>query len=303
MTAPSPPSRHQADPVRIFVAATPAEWLPMKVLEFSILEQTTLPVHLSAIYTHGRTIPVPNDPANRARTPFSFQRFLIPELCEYQGRAIYLDADMQVFKDIASLWDSPFNGSDVQTVSNGTEERRSQFSVILMDCSKLKWNIEDIIKQLDSGALTYQTLMFDMKVADSISYSLPQTWNSLEHYESLNTCLLHYTDMNTQPWVSLGNANGSLWVDCLKRALAQGFISAGELSREIEKGHVRPSLESQVASDSLSDWKPSLKDIWQDIKFVPPFYAITAPRSGKLKTLLSRLSRIQQLLRQISVSR
>lgn len=298
MTASTPLITTGVDPVRIFVAATPAEWLPMKVLEFSIKEQTAFPVQLSAIYTYARNIPVPRDLENRARTPFSFQRFLIPELCAYQGRAIYMDADMQVFQDIAELWNTPFNGSDIQTVGNAAGERRSQFSVILMDCAQLSWKIEDIVAQLDSGELDYQALMFEMKVARSVSYSLPQKWNSLEHFEQGTTCLLHYTDMNTQPWISLNNPNGTLWVACLKRALDQGVISATELEREIRQGHVRPSLISQLSSDSLHTWRPSPADIWRDMRFTPPFYSITAPRAGKIRTFVSKISRLRLLLGQ-----
>ncbi len=36
------------------------------------------------------------------------QRFHIPALSKYGGRAVYLDADMQVFGDLAELWDIPF---------------------------------------------------------------------------------------------------------------------------------------------------------------------------------------------------
>ncbi|MFG0826859.1 glycosyltransferase [Pseudomonas sp. CJQ_7] len=287
-------------PVRVFVAATPAEWLPMKVLEFSIREHTDLPVELSAIYTHSRTIPTPKDPANRARTPFSFQRFLIPELCNFQGKAIYLDADMQVFQNIDSLWNSPFNGSDLQTVGSATGLRRSQFSVVLLDCAQLNWKIEDIVGKLDSGTLNYQTLMFDMKVAKSISYSIPEKWNSLEHFEQDHTCLLHYTDMNTQPWISLNNPNGHLWVACLKRALEQGFITQDQLRHEIAQGHVRPSLINQVSSTTIETWRPSLTDTWRDLCFTPPFYAITASSKGAIRTGLSKLSRAMQILKLVT---
>ena len=34
-----------------------------------------------------------------------------------------------------------------------------------------------------------------------VSYALPFKWNSLEHYDD-ETCLIHFTDMPTQPWVS-----------------------------------------------------------------------------------------------------
>ncbi|MBM4264570.1 MAG: hypothetical protein FJ145_24490 [Deltaproteobacteria bacterium] len=52
-------------------------------------------------------VPLPKDRENQPRTGFSFSRFLIPSLCQYRGKAIYLDADMLVFDDIAKLWDYP----------------------------------------------------------------------------------------------------------------------------------------------------------------------------------------------------
>ena len=285
----------RSDAVRVFVAATQAEWLPMRVLEFSIRETTELPVELSAIYTHQRTIPTPRDSHNRARTPFSFQRFLIPELCGFQGRAIYLDADMQVFQDIAGLWQRPFHDCVVQTVGSAGA-RRSQFSVMLLDCSRLPWKIEEIISQLDSGQISYQELMYEMKLAGEISYDIPGTWNSLEHYTPAATCLLHYTDMNTQPWVSLDNPNGELWVACLRRALDSGFIQHDELEREIRLGHVRPSLLPEVSAGSVAPWRPAFSDLLHDVFYTPPFYAIAASRMGTMRTSLSKLSRAGRLM-------
>jgi Glycosyl transferase family 8 len=53
----------------------------------------------------------PKDPRQGKRTGFSFARFAIPELAGYQGRALYLDADMLVFNDLAFLWRTPFAGT------------------------------------------------------------------------------------------------------------------------------------------------------------------------------------------------
>lgn len=76
--------------VRVFVAASSSEWLPTRVLEFSIRETSELPVQLYRIADFDRSIPMPRELRNRPRTPFSFQRFLIPELCGYRGKAIGL---------------------------------------------------------------------------------------------------------------------------------------------------------------------------------------------------------------------
>ena len=38
-------------------------------------------------------------------------KVLIPKLTNYRGRAIYMDADMLVFKDIQNLWNIPMNSN------------------------------------------------------------------------------------------------------------------------------------------------------------------------------------------------
>ncbi len=241
MTLPKPNSL-----VRVFVASATAEWLPTRVLEFSIQETSALPVQVTRIASFQRSIPMPRDLRNRPRTPFSFQRFLIPELCSYQDRAIYLDADMQLFADIAELSNAPMQGYDLITVKEGAGGRKGQFSVMLLDCERLRWRIESIVEGLDEGRYTYEQLMHEMCVAGSVGHTLDVGWNSLERYEPGRTRLLHYTDMDSQPWVSLNNPLSQLWVDCLRRAIGAGFITEEELAREITAGHVRPSLMEEL---------------------------------------------------------
>lgn len=263
---------------RIFIAATPDEWLPMRVLEFSIRETSSIPVEVSAIYSFERPIPMPKALENRPRTPFSFQRFLIPELCNFSGKAIYLDADMQVFHDIIGLWSRPFSGSDLQTVQKAEANRRPQFSVMLLDCEKLNWKIEEIVADLDAGRLDYPSLMFEMRVAKKIAWTIPEKWNSLEHYEPAETALLHYTDMNTQPWVSTINKNGHLWTSCLLRAVESGFISRAEVAREVAAGNIRPSLLYQIDQGLDNPKQLPIGQLLRDIKFIPPYNHLSKAR-------------------------
>lgn len=279
-----------SDAIKVFVACTRAEWLPMRVLEHSICSATKRPVDVVPLSTISRTIPTPVALANRPRTPFSFQRFLIPELCDYQGRAIYLDADMQVFADMSSLWEIRFNGCDVLTTAVANHGRRGQFSVMVLDCSALKWKVEEIVADLDAGTIDYAGLMYDMEVACKIGRSLPTTWNSLERYEPGKTCLLHYTDMNRQPWVNCSNPLAPLWVTGLRQAIADGFVSREELQVEVDKGHVRPSLIEQI--DAGIDCPMQLTQRQRDLDrgFVPPYRSL---RFGRTSPWLSPMSALQ----------
>jgi hypothetical protein len=234
-------------PIRVFVATTEAQMLPVKVLEYSIKKHASMTVEVIPIHLSGIDIPEPKDRRNWPRTPFSFQRFLIPELAGFRGRAIYLDSDMQVFKDIKELWTLPFNGAALLAAREDSKSgRRPQFSVMLLDCGKLGWDINTIITQLNSGELSYEDLMYEMSVAEPIKADIDCTWNSLEKFDAKETSLLHYTDMRTQPWVSTENSNGYLWFRDLFEALEKGFISLEFVKEQVDKGFVRPSLLFQV---------------------------------------------------------
>ncbi|WP_018411141.1 glycosyltransferase family protein [Methyloversatilis thermotolerans] len=233
-------------PVRIFVAATASEALPVKVLAYSIRRHASCAVKVTPLCDVGISIPKPRAPENQPRTPFSFQRFLIPEVCGYEGHAIYLDSDMLVFKDMVKLWRRPLGDAAILAAySTSASGRKPQYSVMLMDCGKLGWNIREIVDQLDAGTLTYEQLMYTSSLARAHADIEPE-WNSLESYREGRTALLHYTDMNTQPWVSHLNPLGHLWVCTLRNALREGAISRDFVEEEIGHGHIRPSLLYQL---------------------------------------------------------
>src|SRR5881394_780918 len=203
MNATTDLSDDAGSPIRVYVGSQDAQMLAVKVLEFSIRQYATLPVEVMPLHHARVEVPMPKHAHNRPRTPFSFQRFYIPALAGFQGRAIYVDSDMQVFRDIRELWTLPFEGADLLAVrAPGESSRRPQFSVMLLNCGELRWELPAIVAALDRGELTYETLMYEMAVAKRIRAGIDPRWNSLEQYREGETALLHYTDMPTQPWVS-----------------------------------------------------------------------------------------------------
>ncbi|PSR52055.1 hypothetical protein AHMF7605_00235 [Adhaeribacter arboris] len=258
-------------PIRIFVGSAEPQLIPVKVLEYSIRKHTTMSVEVFPLYQANIPIPLPKDPKNKPRTPFSFQRFLIPTLKGFKGRAIYLDSDMQVFSNIVDLWSKPFEGGDVLSaydISGST--RKPQFAVMLMNCEKLNWNIQSIIAKLDSGELNYEQLMYEFKIAKNIKPVIEGEWNSLEHYEEGKTHLLHYTDMTRQPWITKTNPLGHLWVKELVESIDNKFISLDEVKDHIKKGYLRPSLLYQISSRKYDVTKLPPKARALDKFFTPP---------------------------------
>lgn len=261
-------------PVRVYVGTGPEQMLAVKVLEFSIRKHASMTVEVFPLNVVGAgiEIPRPKDPENAPRTPFSFQRFLIPQLAGQRGRAIYFDSDMQLFSDIRRLWTMPLEGADLLAASNrGDSERKPQFSVMLLDCGALGWDIRDIVARLDSGELNYARLMFEMAVAKNIRADISPDWNSLEFYEEGKTSLLHYTDMTIQPWVSRENPLGYLWVKDLIEAIDSGFIPLDYVRDHVTRGWVRPSLLYQI-EHRIEDSRQLPPDaVALDDSFVPPY--------------------------------
>ncbi len=279
-------------PVRVYVGSQEAQLLPVKVLGYSIRKHTDLPVEIVPLHRTPIEFPLPREPRNRPRTPFSFQRFYIPQLAGFRGRGIYLDSDMQVFKDIRGLWELPFDGADLLAAWEPRESgRRPQFSVMLLNCYALRWDLQEIVRALDRGELTYETLMYEMRVARNIRASIEPSWNSLEYYEEGRTALLHYTDMTRQPWVSRENPLGYLWVRDLLEAVERGAIGRELVDSHVREGHLRPSLLYQLDNRIEDAGELPAAAVALDARFVPP-YKLLGPHPGRARGLVQRTRRL-----------
>lgn len=246
-----------SEPIRVYVGADRSQQLAIQVLAHSIRRHSTAPVEVVPMVD--LPVPVPRDPRNRQRTGFSFSRFCIPKLAGYRGKAIYLDADMLVFGDIRALWETPLDGCSVvvqrevkfeqeTTAKAGApRQRRKQCAVMLLDCGRLDWDVERIVADLDAGRYGYEQLMYEMCLLpeEQVKYGIPFEWNSLEHWDP-GTQLLHFTDVNTQPWAACANPNGQLWLDEVRGMLDDGTLAMPALQQEIDSGYFRPSLVRDI---------------------------------------------------------
>ena len=235
-------------PIRIFVGTDISQMIGAKVLHYSLQTHTAMTATFDLLQDVNP--PVPKNKENWSRTEFSFRRFAIPAQAGFQGRGVYLDADMQVFQDFRELWDTPFEGATVLSAPSSDPKRKPQFAVMLLDCARLKWDLNEIIAGMDEGRYDYDGLMKELCIVppEQVRQGLLVDWNSLEEYKPGQTRLIHYTYMPKQPWVSARNHNGNVWVDELVRAIDAGFISQDEVNEAIKEGFVRPSLARQIAT-------------------------------------------------------
>lgn len=84
-------------PIRIFVGAEDHQLLAARVLEYSIKKRTSMTTSVVVI----------------GQRPFALQRFPVPQLMNRSGRALYLDCNMQAFRDLRLLWATPTAGADI----------------------------------------------------------------------------------------------------------------------------------------------------------------------------------------------
>jgi hypothetical protein len=285
-------------PVRVFVGSEQGQALATKVLAWSIRRHASISVEVTPIDAFGISIPVPADSANAGKTPFSFQRFVIPQICGHAGRAIYVDSDMLVFKDIRQMWQSDMGNAQLLSVRPRPDTRRpAQHSVLLLDCGRLGWDIADIVARLDRGALDYQQLISTVAVDnDPPVRAIGDEWNALEHYQRGRTALLHYTDMPTQPWVSHRNPLGYLWFEALFAAIDDGHVSVADVADSVRDGHIRPSTLYQVEHRIADGRRLPRKALALDTAFIAPYQHLTGRlepgahlRAGVLGRLRSRL--------------
>jgi hypothetical protein len=233
-------------PARVFVGTDPSQTIACKVLERSMREHSTIPIAFDRM--QDLRWPFPRDPRNQPRTEFSFHRFAIPKRAGYRGRALYVDADMLVLRDLRELWTMPFEGATVLHAPSSDPRRPKQLSVMLLDCDRLRWNPDDIVPGLDAGRYGYDQLVTGLCLEPeaNVRPGLAIEWNSLDRLEPGRTALVHYTHLETQPWVHARHPHGDAWVEALRAAVEAGDVVAAELEEAVARGWIRPSLPAQL---------------------------------------------------------
>lgn len=93
----------RSDVIKVFIGYDKVESVAWHTMAHSILRQSSRPVaiipvnlaNFKDIYTRER------DP--KQSNEFSFSRFLVPYLCDYQGYGVFFDCDMMLRTDIAEI--------------------------------------------------------------------------------------------------------------------------------------------------------------------------------------------------------
>ena len=133
-------------------------------------------------------------------TPFSGYRWVIPELCNFEGKAIYTDCDMINFKDIGELYDTDLEGKPL-AARKGKRFGGHEFCVMVIDCKKMK----DFLVPVDRQRVNefyHHRMIAQFSGNDELVKELDPRWNCLdgENRSVDDMYQLHWTNMATQPW-------------------------------------------------------------------------------------------------------
>ncbi len=164
-------------PVRVFIGYDHRQPVSFQVAAHSIWKRASCPVEIVRLDLS--KLPM----KRRGLTEFTFSRFLVPYLCDYQGQSIFMDSDVLCLGDVAELL--RYANGPVSVVKN---ERRFEWaSLMVFDNEKCNNLTPDFVENPENN-------LFNLKWAESIG-ELPLEWNILVGYTKPmeNPKLVHFT--------------------------------------------------------------------------------------------------------------
>lgn len=250
---------NQQERIRVFIGSGEASLLERKALIHSLRKHTQRELDIYVFNgTHNAIELNDGEPflapmslrvKYHSATEFSLYRFLIPEICNYQGKAIYLDSDMVCLSDIGELFDSPMNECSFLAKKGAYIAYRGTdfwgLSAMLIDCGKAKFDLEAIFDNIERGLYSQIDLMaMSRTFLSHHSYKIgeldPQ-WNMLDYWNK-DTKIIHYTGLFSQPWKYSDHPYGELWFDYFNQAVSSGYITKQDINLSMHRSYVRLNL-------------------------------------------------------------
>ena len=203
--------------MKIFIGYDPREDIAYQVCKHSIISRQPNAIVRPLVQKELRDAGWYSRPVDKlASTEFTFTRFLVPELCDFKGWALFIDCDMILQTDIKELFSladdkyavmcvhhdySPKQDTKMDGCKQTVYPRKNWSSVMLFNCahpSNKKLNQKLINDPEITGAYLHR---FSWLNDDEIGELSPE-WNWLvSWYQEPNDGipkLLHYTEGG--PW-------------------------------------------------------------------------------------------------------
>lgn len=184
--------------IKLFVGCAPngEDAESQMVLEYTARKHTSMPLDIV-------WMKISNDPSSYWHgwdtklwsTPFSGFRWGIPEFCDFQGQAIYMDSDMIINADLAELWNAPFEKNKSIMGKGGW-----RFCVAKWNCDRAGHHVMPV-SRLKSIPEFHSRMFNYFSVRENLVQLFDRQWNNFdgENDNLSDIKILHYTDMSTQP--------------------------------------------------------------------------------------------------------
>ncbi len=197
--------------MRIFIGTDPRQPIAWVVLANSIARHSSIPVEITPLVLS--QLPI----TRQGLTQFTFSRFLVPWLCKFQGRALFLDADMVVTGDIAELV------NDLSDCASSVRVNQNQ--------PRFEWPSAMLFNAYNCQMLTPEYIqnpansLFDLSWADHGVGKFDPAWNHCVSYDAprLDAKLYHFTK-GIPIWPETTGENGApqdkVWLKEAKIALS-----------------------------------------------------------------------------------
>ena len=222
--------------MKVFVGYDPREDIAYQVCKHSILARQPNADVRPLVQKELRDAGWYKRPVDKlASTEFTFTRFLVPELMNFKGWAVFMDCDMILTTDIKELFDqaddryavmcvqhdyTPKEGMKMDGQKQTIYPRKNWSSVILFNCghpanARLT---QDMVNDPELNGAYFHRFSW---LNDSVIGELDHTWNYLvgvyDDIEKPN--LIHYTEGG--PWFeNYRHCNGhELWKTELKNMM------------------------------------------------------------------------------------
>jgi hypothetical protein len=192
--------------IRVFVGYDAKLPVLYNVLQHSIQVRSSRPVSITPIMLSQLSGIHTRERHPLASTEFSFSRFLVPFLSDYQGWSIFIDNDMLVLDDIAKLWDLRDDRYAVMCTKHDHQphEDIKFLGTVQTKYEKKNWSSVMMFNNARCEALTPEYVntasglelhQFKWLGNDDLIGDLPLRWNHLVGYNPPNpdVSLVHYT--------------------------------------------------------------------------------------------------------------
>ena len=194
--------------IRVFIGFDTVEAVAYNVLAHSIQARASQPVSITPLKLTQLDGVMTRERHELQSTEFSFSRFLVPYLCDYEGWALFMDCDMLVLDDMAELWKLRDENYAVQVVKHDhvPKEKTKFLGQTQSKYEKKNWSSVMLFNNAKCKALTPEFVntgtglelhRFQWLDSDGEIGEIPHRWNHLVGYdEKVSTdqvSNLHYT--------------------------------------------------------------------------------------------------------------